>query len=89
MDIDIKYRLRKLIEKTGLKNKWHYKEVITGVRKSKKEQEKGDMFAYMRGKLRGKELEGWIRIALDNRTKAMSIARKYGYKGLINKDYKY
>jgi len=43
----------------------------------------------MRGRLRGKELEGWIKVALNNRKEAMSIARKYGYKGLINKDYKY
>ena len=82
-------KLRQLIARTGLKSKWIYKEVVVGVRKSKKEQEKGDVWAYMRGRLRGKELEGWIKVALNNRHKAMSIARKYGYKGLIKKDYKY
>ena len=82
-------KLRQLIARTGLKSKWIYKEVVEGVRKSKKEQEKGDVWAYMRGRLRGKELEGWIKVALNNRHKAMSIARKYGYKGLIKKDYKY
>ena len=82
-------KLRQLIARTGLKNKWIYKEVVVGVRKSKKEQEKQDVFTYMRGRLRGKELEGWIKVALNNRKEAMSIAKKYGYKGLINKDYKY
>ena len=82
-------KIRKLLERTGLKNKWIYKEVVVGVSKSKKEQEKGDVWAYMRGKLRGKELDGWIKVALNNRKEAMSIAKKYGYKGLINKDYKY
>ena len=82
-------KIRKLLERTGLKNKWIYKEVVVGVRKSKKEQEKQDVFTYMRGRLRGKELDGWIRIALNDRKEAMTIARKYGYKGLINKDYKY
>ena len=82
-------KLRQLIARTGLKSKWIYKEVVVGVRKSKKEQEKGDVWAYMRGRLRGKELEGWIKVALNNRKEAMSIARKYGYKGLIKKDYKY
>ena len=82
-------KLRKLLKTTGLKSKWIYKEVVVGVRKSKKEQEKGDVWAYMRGRLRGKELEGWIKVALNNRKEAMSIARKYGYKGLIKKDYKY
>ena len=81
--------LRKLLRSTGLKSKWVYKEVVEGVRKSKKEQEKGDVWAYMRGRLIGKELDGWIKLALNNRHKAMSIARKYGYKGLIKKDYKY
>jgi hypothetical protein len=82
-------KLRQLIARTGLKSKWIYKEVVVGVRKSKKEQEKGDVWAYMRGRLRGKELEGWIKVALNNRKEAMSIARKYGYKGLINKSFKY
>ena len=82
-------KLRQLIASTGLKSKWIYKEVVEGVRKSKKEQEKGDVWAYMRGRLRGKELEGWIRIALNNRKEAMTIARKYGYKGLTNKSFKY
>ncbi len=82
-------KLRQLIARTGLKSKWIYKEVVEGVRKSKKEQEKGDVWAYMRGRLRGKELEGWIRIALNNRKEAMTIARKYGYKGLTNKSFKY
>tara|TARA_Y100000310_G_C20567884_1_gene756455 strand:+ start:484 stop:747 length:264 start_codon:yes stop_codon:yes gene_type:complete len=82
-------KIRKLLERTGLKSKWIYKEVVEGVRKSKKEQEKGDVWAYMRGKLRGKELDGWIKVALNDRKEAMTIARKYGYKGLINKDYKY
>ena len=82
-------KLRQLIARTGLKSKWIYKEVVEGVSKSKKEQEKTDVWAYMRGRLRGKELEGWIKVALNNRKEAMTIARKYGYKGLINKDYKY
>ena len=82
-------KLRKLLKATGLKSKWIYKEVVEGVSKSKKEQEKGDVWAYMRGRLIGKELDGWIKLALNNRHKAMSIARKYGYKGLIKKDYKY
>ena len=82
-------KLRQLIASTGLKSKWIYKEVVVGVSKSKKEREKGDVWAYMRGKLRGKELEGWIKVALNNRKEAMTIAKKYGYKGLINKDYKY
>jgi hypothetical protein len=82
-------KLRQLIASTGLKSKWIYKEVVEGVSKSKKEKEKGDVWAYMRGKLRGKELEGWIKVALNNRKEAMTIAKKYGYKGLINKDYKY
>ena len=82
-------KLRQLIASTGLKSKWIYKEVVVGVSKSKKEREKGDVWAYMRGRLRGKELEGWIKVALNNRKEAMSIAKKYGYKGLINKDYKY
>ena len=81
--------LRKLLRSTGLKSKWVYKEVIEGVRKSKKEQEKGDVWAYMRGRLIGKELDGWIKLALNNRRKAMTIARKYGYKGLTNKSFKY
>ena len=82
-------KLRQLIASTGLKSKWIYKEVVEGVSKSKKEKEKGDVWAYMRGNLRVKELEGWIKVALNNRKEAMTIARKYGYKGLINKDYKY
>ena len=82
-------KLRQLIASTGLKSKWIYKEVVEGVSKSKKEKEKGDVWAYMRGRLIGKELDGWIKLALNNRHKAMSIARKYGYKGLIKKDYKY
>jgi hypothetical protein len=82
-------KLRQLIARTGLKSKWIYKEVVVGVSKSKKEKEKGDVWAYMRGRLRGKELEGWIKVALNNRKEAMSIARKYGYKGLINKSFKY
>ena len=82
-------KLRQLIASTGLKSKWIYKEVVEGVSKSKKEKEKGDVWAYMRGRLRGKELEGWIKVALNNRKEAMTIARKYGYKGLIKKDYKY
>ena len=82
-------KLRQLIASTGLKSKWVYKEVVEGVRKSKKEQEKGDVWAYMRGRLIGKELDGWIRLALNNRRKAMIIARKYGYKGLTNKSFKY
>ena len=82
-------KLRQLIASTGLKSKWIYKEVVVGVSKSKKEREKGDVWAYMRGRLMGKELEGWIRIALNDRRKAMTIARKYGYKGLTNKSFKY
>ena len=82
-------KLRQLIASTGLKSKWIYKEVVVGVSKSKKEQEKGDVWAYMRGRLIGKELDGWIRLALKNRRKAMIIARKYGYKGLTNKSFKY
>jgi len=82
-------KLRKLLKATGLKSKWIYKEVVEGVSKSKKEQEKGDVWAYMRGRLIGQELDGWIKLALNNRRKAMTIARKYGYKGLTNKSFKY